>query len=80
MKITFILKNKTEDFYSKLSKTNDSDVFNWLNDSGIKPKIGNDTIKEKIDFNILLNKGAKFSKTLLENRKGYKLLTINLHG
>lgn len=78
MKVTFILKNKTESFYEKLSSLQNAEVFEWLKYASVFPKIGNDTFREKLDFNVLFKSGGNFSAPKIEARRGYKLLTIHL--
>jgi len=79
IKTTFIINNKTEHFYNSLSEYKGYELFQWLKSNGIMPKIGNDTLNEKIDFNIAIKSGKQLSDYTLEPRKGYKLLTMFLN-
>ncbi len=78
MKATFILKNKTQSFYDRLKDVSDGCVFEWLKTQNIQPKIGNDTFRERLEFNMLYKGDGKFSSPTIEPRKGYELLTIYL--
>lgn len=78
MKTTFIVKNRTENFFNSLAAVGTHDAFNWLKNQGIKPKIGNDTFREQVEFNTLYKSGGVFSVAKVEPRHGYKLITIYL--
>lgn len=78
MKATFILKNKTQSFYDRLKEIPDCNLFEWLKNQNIQPKIGNDTFREKLEFNMLYKGDGKFSTPTIEPRRGYELLTIHL--
>lgn len=77
MKVTFILKNLSEYFYSELDKS--SDKFKYLNsikDLSVTRKIGTGTFSEGVDFSLKYRQCKEYKSYKLENRKGYKLATF----
>lgn len=77
MKVTFILKNLSEYFYTELE--NSSDKFKYLNSVKYLPvtrKIGSGTFSEAVDFGIKYRQCKEYKSYKLENRRGYKLATF----
>ena len=77
MKVTFILKNLSEIFYTKLEKSNDK--FKYLcsvRDLPVTRKIGSGTFADDMAFNKKYKKCQEYKSYKLENRRGYKLATF----
>ena len=80
MKITFILHNISEYFYEKLDQTETNrDKYNLLlklKDLGVKPRIGNNSMRDAIEYNKFMRSDKDFSSYELASRRGYKLVTF----
>lgn len=86
MKVTFIMKDKTDAFYhgfgdsiTGLLNMSDADKFAYLNknrhDLSITMKIGSGQFRDSVELNQLLRTSPKITFKL-EARKGYKLATF----
>ena len=91
MKVTFICKGLTEVFYNGnggsiqgINNLHDLDrleklfKYSALPEYQISSKIGNGSVRDKVDLNALKRKGWKVESYKLENRKGYKLITFEV--
>ena len=91
MKVTFICKNLSDVFYSGnggsiqgINNSSDSvrleKLFKYsgLPEYQITSKIGDGSLRDKVDLNALKRKGWSVDSYKLENRKGYKLLTFEV--
>lgn len=82
MKITFILKDKTDAFYDHLNKQlSPKDQFHFLNEVARQGratiKIGNGSFRDRVDLNGMLRGDCLFDFKL-EPRRGYKLATFEI--
>lgn len=89
MKITFILKNKTEEFYTGgmlgpgLLNMADQEKWDKLNslvaDNFATKKIGlHDSFPDKIELNQIMRTNQFDWNFKLESRRGYKLVTFDI--
>lgn len=80
MKITFILHDISSSFYEKLEQAETNrDKYNLLlklKDLGVKPKIGNNSMRDIIEYNEFMRSNKDFSSFELASRRGYKLVTF----
>ena len=77
MKVTFILKNLSEYFYTELENSNDKfKHLNSIRDLPVTRKIGSGAFSEAVDFNIKYRQCKEYKSYKLENRRGYKLATF----
>lgn len=79
IKVNFLLKNFTEHFYEQLSKKVGMEKYAYLVANGVTPQIGADTMREKLEFNILYKTYQRDSLSPIVSmitRKGYRLLTM----
>ena len=78
MKITFILKDISSIFYEKLEQAETNrDKYNLLlklKDLGVKPRIGDNSMRDIIEYSKFMQSGQDFSSYELANRRGYKLI------
>lgn len=81
MKITFILHNISSCFYEKLEQAETNrDKYNLLlklKDLGVKPKIGNSSMRDIIEYNKFMRSNKDFGSFELASRRGYKLITFH---
>ena len=88
MKVTFILKNLSEQFYSGnggsipgLVNMTNREKYNYLSrkchDLHVTKQIGSGAFRDGVDLNMMLRKPCAFSFKL-EVRKGYKLATFHI--
>lgn len=80
MKITFTLNNISSYFYEKLEQAETNrDKYNLLlklKDLGIKPRIGDSSMRDIIEYNKFMLSDKDFSSYELASRRGYKLITF----
>lgn len=80
MKITFILYNISLSFYEKLEQAETNrDKYKLLlslKDLGVKPKIGDGSMRDIIEYNKFMMSSKDFSSFELASRRGYKLITF----
>lgn len=80
MKITFTLNNISSYFYEKLEQAETNrDKYNLLlklKDLGVKPRIGNGSMRDIIEYNKFMRSDKDFSSYELASRRGYKLITF----
>lgn len=90
MKTTFILRNKSDAFYNGgiyspgLNNLNDFEKYLYLtwsmhNLGDITQKVGNESFRDRVDFNTLFKSGNFKIEYKLEPRRGYKLATFNFN-
>lgn len=79
-KITFLLSKYTPEFYDKIAAMPPNGQYMYLKKvMGLKPKIGNNTFADQVDFNINFKKANEnFTGSTMEIRKGYRLLHLSL--
>ena len=88
MKVTFILKGKTDEFFNGfgdsikgLLNMNDSEKFSYLNrnrnEYGFSMKIGAGDFRDAVELNQLLRQPVSM-EFRLEPRKGYRLATFDI--
>jgi hypothetical protein len=88
MKVTVILKDFTEEFFTGfgesivgLNNISDSEKFlklkNLAAEKRVSMKIGSGQFRDAVDFNSMLRLPCSFEFTI-EPRKGYKLATFNI--
>ena len=91
MKVTFIIKNMTDMFYTGNGDTiigidnmTNEERFKYLNKQAqgdlkhnIKMKIGNDSFRDKVDLNMMLRNPCSYTYKI-EPRKGYNLATFEI--
>lgn len=90
MKVTVIIKNVSEqfftgidDYFAGLNNLDNKEKFNYLLNKSVEKtlnvtaKIGNGSFRDKVELNQLLRKCPRFDYKL-ENRKGYKLATFEV--
>lgn len=85
MKITYILKDKSDSYIDNIKAMSALDAHNYMNKEAnsayaynIKQKIGNGSFRDKVELNQILRKqviGAWFS---FAPRKGYILVTFTI--
>jgi len=81
MKVSFILSNKTQDFYEKIASMPPNAQYMYLKKvMGITPKIGdNNTMAECIEFNMQFKMaGESFKESVMNIRKGYRVLILTI--
>lgn len=80
MKITFILNNISSCFYEKLDQAETNrDKYKLLlslKDLGVKPKIGDSSMRDTIEYNKFMGSDKDFCSFELASRRGYKLITF----
>ena len=80
MKITFTLNNISSSFYEKLEQAETNrDKYNLLKklkDLGVKPRIGDRSFRDAVEFNEFMRSDKDFSSYELASRRGYKLITF----
>ena len=80
MKITFILHNISSSFYERLEQAETNrDKYKLLlrlKDLGVKPRIGNESMRDIIEYNMFMKSDKDFSSFELASRRGYKLITF----
>lgn len=80
MNITFTLNNISSYFYEKLEQTETNrDKYNLLlklKDLGVKPRIGDGSMRDIIEYNKFMRSDKDFSSYELASRLGYKLITF----
>lgn len=80
MKITFTLNNISSYFYEKLEQAETNrDKYNLLlklKDLGVKPRIGDSSMRDIIEYNKFMLSDKDFSSYELASRRGYKLITF----
>lgn len=85
MKVTYILKDKSDSYLDNIKAMQAIEAHRYLNDAAngayaynVKQKIGNGSFRDKVELNQILRKntiGAWFS---FEPRKGYVLATFTI--
>ena len=84
MKVTYIIRNLTEDCLSKLKNDAPSASFDWLNKQAfgdlkhcVSQKIGTGQFRDRVELNQILRapKGWEFK---MEPRRGYTLATFEI--
>ena len=80
MKITFTLNNISSCFYEELEQAETNrDKYNLLlklKDLGVKPRIGDRSFRDAVEFNEFMRSDKEFSSYELASRRGYKLITF----
>ena len=80
MKITFTLNNISSCFYEELEQAETNrckyNLLLKLKDLGVKPRIGNGSFRDAVEFNQFMRSDKDFSSYELASRRGYKLITF----
>lgn len=80
MKITFILHNISSSFYEELEQAETNrckySLLRRLKDLGVKPRIGDGSFRDAVEFNTFMRSDKDFSNYELASRRGYKLITF----
>lgn len=77
MKVTFLLKNKTDYFYKKMDDLDLEEQYQYLRKvMNIRSRVGN--FRETVEFNLRRKQGDTFKSRSIEVRRGYRLMSFEL--
>ena len=85
MDITYILKDKSEEYLAKIMAMPANEAHIYLNNEAnsayaynIKQKVGNGSFRDKVEVNQLMRKANVQLAFSIAPRKGYKLITFTI--